>query len=222
MGREPKKPKERKVPRNLSADTWVEIQAQWEAGVPGSELARKYGLTPSAITHRAKKDGWLRGASIKTRAIEEARQEVKEKLKDTYKDLVEKANEQHMKLANYGEQFGIILWKELEINMKALQKQRLDMGHTDENPICLHDFGKINGQYKSIWETLESVARFKRDVLKMGEHNSWMSDEENQDSIQRLNEIFEEGRKRYEEVSGDADKEATTAGEAVHPDNPPK
>lgn len=221
MGREPK-PRKRKISRLLSHQEWAEVQARYEAGEPGVDIAKDFGISPSTISRKATSQGWQRGTTLKDEAIEEARKEVKESLKATYKDLVEKANERHIKMANYGQQFGAVIVKELQTNLKALQKKREELGGTDENPVYVDGFGKLAYQFNTVWGTMESAARFERDVLKLSDRDPWVDEAENQDAMQRLAEIFDEGRRRLAKGDGDVDEAATDTGEAVHPDNPPE
>jgi hypothetical protein len=45
----------------LPEESWMALKAEYETGIlANQELAKKYGITPKAITYRAKREGWTR------------------------------------------------------------------------------------------------------------------------------------------------------------------
>ena len=105
----------------LSAKQWATIQAKYEAGESVKGLAEEYGIKPNTITQRANRKGWKPRGSIKSEAIAEAQEEIKEAVKNDFKSTVERVNEEHSKFYKYPLKLAAIMMQAMDKRIAEAQ-----------------------------------------------------------------------------------------------------
>ena len=105
----------------LSAKQWAAIQAKYEAGESVKKLAEEYGIKPNTITQRAIRKGWKPRGSIKSEAIAEAQEEIKEAVKNDFKSTVERVNEEHSKFYKYPLKLAAIMMQAMDKRIAEAQ-----------------------------------------------------------------------------------------------------
>ena len=84
----------------LTQSQWRKIQLRYEGGDKVKDIARDWSITPSAISVRAKKEGWVHGSDLVKGAItEKAREKVVDEMADYQANRIKKYLENNLKRA---------------------------------------------------------------------------------------------------------------------------
>jgi hypothetical protein len=195
--------------KRLDPKVWADIRLCFEGGERVDDLAEDYDVNRATIYERARREGWLRPEALANEAIGEARQEFKSALKERWREIAERENENHWKINAYMQQLGMSMAKRIAKAMATLPE--------DAPP------GNLAYQMNVVQGAVRSAMEFNRQVLKIGDQ-SLLDASDSQGTVGRLLEIREAGRRAYEvemmEEGGDAAQSASEeAQEAVHPDS---
>lgn len=176
--------------RKLNEKQWAEVQARYEVGHKVKDIARDYDISPATICNHAKNGHWKPHGSVKDEAIEEARGEIKESLKNSYTKRGKEATERHYKIFAAIQKIGGGFLSDIAANQKALKAGKPEA----VRPIRRSEVNMLN----SLTNTLRTAIEGERIVLNLDKLNVF----EEEDGFDRLCEMIADERGK-EDTSAD-------------------
>lgn len=187
--------------KKLTQQAWAVIQAKYESGEPLKELARSNGITMSAISKRAKRQGWKKHGEMRAKAIEEAREKAHKDTALSYEDAAKETNERHLKYFQYSRniiQLMLIQFKEysewLDNENRRNKESTTSRGYNPPKPIV--PLREANTFY-SLVSCLDKTVEAERKILGIDTPLLKKEQREQEDGLSQMCRVFEESVKLY-------------------------
>ncbi|MGD0276249.1 MAG: hypothetical protein ABSB79_09375 [Syntrophales bacterium] len=179
---------------------WADIQARYESGENVRALAKKYGITHSAIANKAKRKGWGKHGSLRTVAIEGARMKVKEELQLSYEEVAKEFNEKYLSMFRNIQEAAMLILDNLAQRIEARREQNEYMKAEaikrgdPYSPMPL-DTGDDVDVYAQLVNILCKCMNEERKLL--GIEGTTLLKKESHDPMDEFCKVFREATERY-------------------------